>query len=432
MRDGEPVSTLPGQPQRRVNWQPCVTCELALLLGIAVIAASADQGPTGAPAATPGERVISLHPLIIEAPNFASPEEIASVSGLLERCKVGDWSECKLVHSGLARKAENATISSNDPPLRKSMSFQLTLPGELEPTIDRLVRRAHLFARHPITFGEGVQVASYGAGEYYGFHHDGLHRRATFLLYLTDASPGDGGDTIFPLVRAPGIPDDAPPPLPVAITGTQRSRLGFKMNRTELIGPYCESDYYLRVRPVMGKAILFFSYRPDQSMDEYAYHAACPVLNGHKAILQRWMRFDPNSLMEKGGDEVLAARVNLGHGRLIPPGELPGEVPAQDVLADIAERLARRTAVRDAGAAAPDGTVEHPLRPSEDANVAQSIGGRVDGTSGSSGELSSGTADARVTVEAGAAATDGVSVTRSSLESDDSTPAGRMPEDIEL
>lgn len=90
--------------------------------------------------------------------------------------------------------------------------------------------------------------------------------------------------------------------------------------------PYCESDFYLKVRPEAGKALLFFSYGPDMALDEYAIHGACPMRgSGHKAILQRWMRFDKNSLYDKAGDVVRAARLEWGKEVMLPIG--PSELP---------------------------------------------------------------------------------------------------------
>merc|ERR1712154_13889 len=107
-------------------------------------------------------------------------------------------------------------------------------------------------------------------------------RRGTLLLYLTDVAQGEGGETIFPLIRAHGIDDQVEPPLPPAVIGHEREGLDFKVERMEEMTPYCESDFYLKVRPEAGKALLFFSYRPDYSFDEYAIHGACSLQGGHK------------------------------------------------------------------------------------------------------------------------------------------------------
>lgn len=138
-------------------------------------------------------------------------------------------------------------------------------------------------------------------------------------MYLTTLEPGDGGETIFPLIRAPGVPSDREPPLPPAIGGVLREHLDFKVMKKEEMQPYCDSDYYFKVRPEAGKALLFYSYGPDRALDEYAFHGACEVRRGHKATLQRWMRFDSNSLYSKADEHVQDIRTRLGHDILLPP-----------------------------------------------------------------------------------------------------------------
>jgi len=241
------------------------------------------------------EEVVSVKPLVIVMHNFANASECQGVLDLIERCHRHEWDQCHDQRSTLHNRPPNSTSSAGHHrqghPWRNSTSFTLGLQGEINVAVDSLVRRSHLFARHPVTYGEGVQIASYHPGDYYEFHHDSLMRRATVLLYLTDIPEGDGGETIFPLVRAKGVSEDAVPPLPPAVRGHKRVAAGFKVEHMEEMLPYCESDFYLKIRPEAGKAILFFSYGPDYSMDEYAIHGACPVRRGHKAIFQRWMRF---------------------------------------------------------------------------------------------------------------------------------------------
>lgn len=288
------------------------------LLGAATGWQSAAQSG-GQQASAAREEVLSIRPLVVAVRNWATPEECQRVLDLISRCHSGDWKDCKEVASALHSKS-NSTVGGH--PRRKSHSFQLGLHGELDEAVDGLVRRAHLFARHPITYGEGVQIASYGPGEYYEFHHDSLSRRATLLLYLTDIPEGDGGETVFPMVRAPGVAEDAPAPLPPAVAGHTRKGLDFKIEKFEPMAPYCASDFYLKVRPEAGKAILFYNYAPNYQMDEYAVHGSCPIRRGRKAILQRWMRFEENSLFarEAEADEALRrGRTEWGLERAIRP-----------------------------------------------------------------------------------------------------------------
>mmetsp|Transcript_49340 Transcript_49340/g.110631 ORF Transcript_49340/g.110631 Transcript_49340/m.110631 type:complete len:326 (-) Transcript_49340:138-1115(-) len=268
------------------------------------------------------ELVLSERPLIISFPDFASADECSEMLKLISQCHDQSWSECKEQHSRLHSKKGLQKDGTSSRPLRNSTSFTLTLEGEITEVVDKLVRRSHQVARHPITHGEGVQIASYRGGEYYGFHHDALSRRATLLLYLTTVPAGDGGETIFPLVRAPGVPVEREPPLPPAVTGRHRDGLDFKVQHMEEIEPYCASDFYLKLRPVAGTAVLFYSYAPDYSLDEYAIHGACPIQgSAHKAIFQRWMRFAENSLYGQASAVVQQKRVAEMQNHLLQPAE---------------------------------------------------------------------------------------------------------------
>lgn len=300
---------------------------LALAAALLRTGASWSWGGSGASASPGGasslrgglvEEVLSVRPLIIQWKNFASAEECQGLLDLIERCRKSDWPECNEVRSKLNAKAKTMTASGKRQ-WRNSTSYQLTLAGDVDPAVDGLLRRAHMLARHPITYGEGVQVASYHPGDYYEFHHDSLNRRATFLLYANDIPEGDGGETLFPLIRAPGVPEDREPPLPPAVTGRPREHLDFKVERMEDMAPYCASDYYLKIRPEAGKAVLFFSYGPDYGLDHYAIHGSCPLQRGHKAIFQRWMRFGENNLFAKADEALQKERTLWGHDRLLQP-----------------------------------------------------------------------------------------------------------------
>jgi len=246
-----------------------------------------------------------VRPLIFAFPEFASPAETHGLLDIIEDCHRYGREGCDEHVSRLAK------ASSNSSPRRNSTSFSLSLANELESPVDELLRRAHMVARIPIENGEGAQVASYAEGNFYEFHHDSLSRRATLLLYLNDVAEGDGGETIFPLVRSPHIPKDAVPPLPPAVHG-EHGLFKFKVDHLEPIGAYCDSDFYLKIRPEAGKGILFFSYGPDHEFDPYAIHGACPLHHGQKAIFQRWMRFQPNSLYEEADESIRAGRIGWG------------------------------------------------------------------------------------------------------------------------
>jgi len=223
-------------------------------------------------------------------------------------------------------------------PLRISQSFTLRAPDEmLNNTLNDVIERAHHWARMPLEFGEEVQLALYTNGSYYGFHHDGHIRRATFILYLADTPEGDGGETIFPLIRAPHMSADVPPPLPPPVEGRSldypydaKNPQRFMITRRRAIQPYCESDYYLKVRPKKGQAVLFHSFGPDGAYDEFTVHASCPLHRGEKLILQRWMLSERNTAwrdaaLEFEDEKLFNRRINIGVDRHLPNFAQPGD-----------------------------------------------------------------------------------------------------------
>jgi hypothetical protein len=50
-----------------------------------------------------------------------------------------------------------------------------------------------------------------------------------------------------------------------------------------------ESAYPLKVKPEVGKAILFYNQLPDGNYDERSQHAALPILEGEKWLTNLWV-----------------------------------------------------------------------------------------------------------------------------------------------
>jgi len=53
-----------------------------------------------------------------------------------------------------------------------------------------------------------------------------------------------------------------------------------------------ENHQGLTVKPSKGKAVLFYNMLPDGNMDELSQHAALPVMDGEKYLLNFWI-WDP-------------------------------------------------------------------------------------------------------------------------------------------
>mmetsp|Transcript_10381 Transcript_10381/g.13641 ORF Transcript_10381/g.13641 Transcript_10381/m.13641 type:complete len:174 (-) Transcript_10381:227-748(-) len=164
-------------------------------------------------------------------------------------------------------------------------------------------------------FAEELQVVHYNAGEYFGLHHDAAasfqRRELTLLIYLNDVGAdtgsfgvgegGGGGETWFPFAPALYLSDES------RTTGS-----GSSVNQSEsgvgvmeaLSQAYRLSDQSnntgLRVKPVIGRAILFSNVRPissgdddDDRPDPKAVHAALPVpLGEEKWVANLWITGD--------------------------------------------------------------------------------------------------------------------------------------------
>ncbi|KAJ8764321.1 hypothetical protein K2173_006061 [Erythroxylum novogranatense] len=143
---------------------------------------------------------------------------------------------------------------------------------------DKIVRdiekRIADFTFIPVEHGEGLQILHYEVGQKYEPHYDyfmdqfntgnGGQRIATVLMYLSDVE--EGGETVFP--SAKGNISAVP-------WWNELSECG---------------KTGLSVKPKMGDALLFWSMKPDASLDPSSLHGGCPVIIGNKWSSTKWMR----------------------------------------------------------------------------------------------------------------------------------------------
>ncbi|KAJ0086892.1 hypothetical protein Patl1_09481 [Pistacia atlantica] len=129
---------------------------------------------------------------------------------------------------------------------------------------------------HSTEHGEGLQVLHYEVGQKYDAHYDyfldefntknGGQRIATLLMYLSDVE--EGGETVFPAAKAnfSSVP-----------WWNELSECG---------------KQGLSIKPKMGDALLFWSMRPDATLDPSSLHGGCPVITGNKWSSTKWMHLN--------------------------------------------------------------------------------------------------------------------------------------------
>ncbi|KAK1320120.1 hypothetical protein QJS10_CPA03g02326 [Acorus calamus] len=204
--------------------------------------------------------VISWEPRAFVYHNFLSEEECKH---LIELAKP---------HMEKSTVVDSATGQSKDSRVRTSSG--MFLRRGRDKIISDIEKRISDFTFMPVDHGEGLQVLHYEVGQKYEPHYDyfideyntrnGGQRIATVLMYLSDVE--EGGETIFPNanVNSSSLP-----------WYNELSECGKKG---------------LSVKPKMGDALLFWSMRPDATLDPLSLHGGCPVIKGNKWSSTKWIR----------------------------------------------------------------------------------------------------------------------------------------------
>ncbi|XP_006828848.3 probable prolyl 4-hydroxylase 3 isoform X2 [Amborella trichopoda] len=174
-------------------------------------------------------------------------------------------------HMEKSTVVDSTTGQSKDSRVRTSSG--MFLKRGQDKIIQSIEKRIADFTFIPVEHGEGLQVLHYEVGQKYEPHFDyfldefntknGGQRIATVLMYLTNVEKG--GETVFPSskVNSSSVPwwDELSD---CAKTGVS-------------------------VRPRMGDALLFWSMRPDATLDPSSLHAGCPVIQGNKWSSTKWL-----------------------------------------------------------------------------------------------------------------------------------------------
>lgn len=219
-------------------------------------------------------KVLSCAPRAFEIDNFLSQIEVDHIMYLT--------TGLNLHRSTTAGDNSNSVDSKRDSTRDTRTSLNTWVYREKDLIIDTIYRRAadllrideallrprskdeYSHLKSSQSLAEALQLVHYDVGQEYTAHHDfgyaDFHRKdqparfATLLLYLNEGM--EGGATQFPRwVNA-------------------------------------ETREGLNVEPKVGKAVLFYSQLPDGNMDDWSHHAALPVKEGEKWLMNLWV-WDP-------------------------------------------------------------------------------------------------------------------------------------------
>jgi len=139
--------------------------------------------------------------------------------------------------------------------------------------IESIERRLAEWTLMPVHNGEGLQVLRYKESQKYDAHWDwffdeanqknGGNRHSTVLMYLADEI-AEGGETIFPKLPTKDASGENP--------------------------TYSDcAKHSLAVKPKKGDAIFFHSMKPGGEFEERSMHGACPVIQGEKWSMTKWI-----------------------------------------------------------------------------------------------------------------------------------------------
>ncbi|KAL3840175.1 hypothetical protein ACJIZ3_024766 [Penstemon smallii] len=203
--------------------------------------------------------ILSWEPRAFLYHNFLSKEECEHLINLAKP------------HMKKSTVVDSKTGKSKDSRVRTSSGMFLTRGRD--KVIRDIEKRIADFTFIPAEHGEGLQVLHYEVGQKYEPHYDyfldefntknGGQRIATVLMYLSDVE--EGGETIFPAAKGNFS----------AVPGWNEMAECAKRG--------------LAVKPNMGDALLFWSMRPDATLDATSLHGGCPVIKGNKWSSTKWL-----------------------------------------------------------------------------------------------------------------------------------------------
>ncbi|XWS45604.1 hypothetical protein CRYUN_Cryun15aG0150700 [Craigia yunnanensis] len=186
--------------------------------------------------------------------------------------------ECEYLIDLAKPHMEKSTVVDSKTGKREDSRVRTSSGTFLARGRDKIIRniekRIADFSFIPVEHGEGLQILHYEVGQKYEPHYDyfldefntknGGQRIATVLMYLSDVE--EGGETVFPAAKG------------------NISAVPWWNELSE-----CGKEG-LSVKPKKGDALLFWSMKPDASLDPSSLHGGCPVIRGNKWSSTKWMR----------------------------------------------------------------------------------------------------------------------------------------------
>lgn len=223
---------------------------------------------------------LSLRPLVFMSSNFLTDEECDNI--------ISD-SEPHLI----ASKTSKMDKDRDRPDTDWRTSSQYFIPSKGNPIVEDIDWRVAHMTKTLVTQQEYVQVLRYEKGQKYDQHtdyfdarfyeqdpetlenikHGEKNRLITVLWYLSNIT--DGGQTVFP--KAFG---DRP------------------ANSSD-----CSAG--LRVTPIKGSVVVFYSLTADGGLDPYSVHGACPVGEGVKWAANKWIWTESTGYYDEDEEEVV-------------------------------------------------------------------------------------------------------------------------------
>ncbi|CAA6663246.1 unnamed protein product [Spirodela intermedia] len=197
--------------------------------------------------------VISWEPRAFVYHNFLSKEECEHLINLAKPY----MQKSTVVDSSTGKSTDSRVRTSSGMFLRRGQ----------DKVIQAIEKRIADFTFIPVEHGEGLQVLHYEVGQKY----EPILTTSSINLTPRMGSASDveeGGETIFPASKV------------------NSSSLSYYSELSEC------AKKGLAVKPKRGDALLFWSMRPDATLDPSSLHGGCPVIQGNKWSSTKWMHLN--------------------------------------------------------------------------------------------------------------------------------------------